>query len=102
MKIEDYEHHKIDVIMHHVFLNDSTDILPIIPLNSFYTHLGMKRWELRADFDGRKGIFGCLCYNNDRVVLSTIRGYIVDRGADAIIKFILKNVNLTTINGSKA
>jgi hypothetical protein len=104
MKIEDYECHKIDAIMYHVFANDSIDILPVIPPNSWYTHLGTKRWELKVEYNGRltQGILGGLYYNDDRVALSIVQGFVIEKGTEAIIKFILKNVNLATINGSKA
>lgn len=103
MKIEDYEHHKIDAILNHVFITDSVDILPIVPLNSFFTHLGTRRWELRVEYNGRltRGVLGGLYYNDERVALSTVQGFVIDKGMDELIKFILKNVNMVTINGSK-
>lgn len=103
MKIEDYEHHKIDAILNYIFINDSADILPTVPLDSFYTHIGTKRWELRVEYAGRltRGHLGSLYYNDDRVVLSTTQGFVIEKDADLLIKFILKNINIATINGLK-
>lgn len=101
MRIEDYEQHKADIIFDTAFKFDSVTFLPNLPMSGFYTHLGVKRWEIQLSNRGgfSRGIFANILYNDDPVVQNTVNGLKYMPDTKSIISYVIKNISLATIHG---